>query len=141
MLFQSVSKAGNFDDLKIYYFHNCLDSYLYRTPDLNRTDMISTEQVINNLNETYKVIIVGDAEMAYDELVDASWEMYGKAREKSCLERFMDIKRKYAHIIWLHPQDEPFMETYWSKSFFELKKHFPMYKQDQTDLPSDKELL
>ena len=64
LLFQSLNKANTFSDLKIYYFHNCLEDKLYRDPSINPADTIKTDWVIRNISKEYKVIFVGDADMA-----------------------------------------------------------------------------
>ena len=49
LLFQSASKAGHYKDLKIYYFHNCVEWILYTEPTLNYLNTVSTEWVLQNL--------------------------------------------------------------------------------------------
>jgi len=127
LLFQSVKKAGNFDDLKIYYFHNFISGSLYETPDLDYRKRIPTEWVINNIPENYKVIIVGDAEMAMDELCYPVWSPRKDRNRKTGLDHFLDFKSKYSHIIWIHPQRTPSQESYWTRTYFMLKQYFEMY--------------
>ena len=57
LLFQSLNKANTFSDLKIYYFHNCLEDKLYRDPSINPADTIKTDWVIRNISKEYKVIL------------------------------------------------------------------------------------
>ena len=71
LLFQSLNKANTFSDLKIYYFHNCLEDKLYRDPSINPADTIKTDWVIRNISKEYKVIFVGDADMAMHELMES----------------------------------------------------------------------
>ena len=68
LLFQSVSKAGRFKDLKVYYFHNAPGKRLYLDPTLDWRNSVLTEWVMNNIPSDYKVIIVGDASMSMQEL-------------------------------------------------------------------------
>ena len=68
-LFQAVSKSGHFKDLKVYYFHNCVYSRLYTEPTLRPSNTVPTDWVLSNLSSEYKVILVGDAQMAPHELV------------------------------------------------------------------------
>ena len=67
-LFQSVNKSNHFKDVKTYYFHNCIYARLYNTPECEFGDWIETEWIFKNLDSDYKVIIVGDAAMAPEEL-------------------------------------------------------------------------
>ena len=108
LLFQSVSKAGRFKDLKVYYFHNAPGKRLYLDPTLDWRNSVLTEWVMNNIPSDYKVIIVGDASMSMQEL--------------------LDLKRRYPHLIWLHPQPRPAYSSYWTQTFELLEKHFDMYQ-------------
>ncbi|MCR5635022.1 MAG: VWA containing CoxE family protein, partial [Lachnospiraceae bacterium] len=67
-LFQSVNKSNHYKDVKAYYFHNCIYSHVYKTPECENGDWIETEWMFRNLDKDYKVIIVGDAAMAPEEL-------------------------------------------------------------------------
>ena len=51
-------------DVKTYFFHNCIYSNLYKTPECENGEWIETEWMFRNLDSDYKVIIVGDAAMA-----------------------------------------------------------------------------
>ena len=42
-LFQSVNKSNHFKDVKTYYFHNCIYSHVYNTPECENGDWIETE--------------------------------------------------------------------------------------------------
>ena len=64
-LFQSVHKSNHYKDVKVYYFHNCIYSKLYKTPECENGEWIDTEWMFRNLDSDYKVIIVGDAAMAF----------------------------------------------------------------------------
>lgn len=121
LLFQSVSKAGRYRDLRIYYFHNCVERILYTEPTLNYLNTVSTERVLQNLGEEYRVILVGDAMMAPRDLVSHS----GQASGWDWLMRF---KARYPHIIWLHPQPAPVKHSYWTSSFEMLSREFDMYQ-------------
>ena len=63
MLFQAATKSNHFKELHTYYFHNCIFSSLYQSPQLWRSGEVPTEWVLQNFDSSYKVIIVGDAAM------------------------------------------------------------------------------
>ncbi len=42
-LFQSVHKSNHYKDVKTYFFHNCIYSKLYKTPECENGDWIDTE--------------------------------------------------------------------------------------------------
>ncbi len=69
LLFQSLHKANTFSELKMYYFHNCLEGQLYDDPSIDADRTVGTDWVLRNISGDYKVIFVGDADMAIHELV------------------------------------------------------------------------
>ena len=107
LLFQSVSKAGRFKDLKVYYFHNAPGKRLYLDPTLDWRNSVLTEWVMNNIPSDYKVIIVGDASMSMQELLPSYNWWKSDVPENSGLALLLDLKRRYPHLIWLHPQPSP----------------------------------
>ena len=79
-LFQSVNKSNHYKDVKVYYFHNCIYSKLYKTPECENGEWIDTEWMFRNLDSDYKVIIVGDAAMAPEELYSTTGNYRGPTR-------------------------------------------------------------
>ncbi len=128
LLFQSVSKAGRFKDLKVYYFHNAPGKRLYLDPTLDWRNSVLTEWVMNNIPSDYKVIIVGDASMTMQELLPSYNWWKSDVPENSGLALLLDLKRRYPHLIWLHPQPRPAYSSYWTQTFELLEKHFDMYQ-------------
>ena len=128
LLFQSVSKAGRFKDLKVYYFHNAPGKRLYLDPTLDWRNSVLTEWVMNNIPSDYKVIIVGDASMSMQELLPSYNWWKRDVPENSGLALLLDLKRRYPHLIWLHPQPRPAYSSYWTQTFELLEKHFDMYQ-------------
>ena len=123
LLFQSLNKANTFSDLKIYYFHNCLEGELYKDPSIDTNETVKTDWVLRNISSEYKVIFVGDAEMSMYELVGGS--SYGSYDGITWFRKF---KEKYEHSIWLHPQEREENIAWMSESFIEIEKVFPMYR-------------
>ena len=128
LLFQSVSKAGRFKDLKVYYFHNAPGKRLYLDPTLDWRNSVLTEWVMNNIPSDYKVIIVGDASMSMKELLPSYNWWKSDVPENSGLALLLALKRRYPHLIWLHPQPRPAYSSYWTQTFELLEKHFDMYQ-------------
>lgn len=128
-LFQAVSKVGHFKDLKVYYFHNCPYGRVYTDPSLLPSGSVQTEWLLSNLSSEYKVIFVGDAQMAPYELT-GGW-YYNRDRDPSLpqcgmdwLERFRD---KYPHIIWVNPSERPSWGQYWCETYDAIARVFPMF--------------
>ena len=125
-LFQAVTRAGHFKDLKVYYFHNCPYAQVYTTPNLLRSDAVPTRWVLDNLPGDWKVIFVGDAQMAPYEL---SGQHYGQSEEerRSGLEWLRAFQARYSHIIWLNPSQRPYWGGYWSQTYDQIEREFAMF--------------
>ena len=133
-LFQAVSKSGHFKDLQVYYFHNCPYARLYKDPMLMSRNSNETRWVLDNIPSDYKVIFVGDAQMAPYELMGGYY--YGRYRgdsrlnedEPKCgmdwLKRF---RSKYPNVIWLNPSERPVWGNYWCQTYDDISRVFPMF--------------
>ena len=128
LLFQSLNKANTFSDLKIYYFHNCLEDKLDRDPSINPADTIKTDWVIRNISKEYKVIFVGDADMAMHELMDGSQSSWSVSESNDGITWFKKFRERYRHSIWLHPQEREKNIAWMPESFAEIEKVFPMFR-------------
>ncbi len=126
-LFQSVHKSNHYKDVKTYYFHNCIYSKLYKTPECENGDWIDTEWMFRNLDSDYKVIIVGDAAMAPEELYSESGNYRGPNGGLSGLQWLQLMKKHYKKIVWLNPKMAP-GHAPWREAETEIKGMFPMYK-------------
>ncbi len=126
-LFQSVNKSNHYKDVKIYYFHNCIYSKLYKTPECENGEWIDTEWMFRNLDSDYKVIIVGDAAMAPEELYSTTGNYRGPNGGLSGYEWLQLVKRHYKKIVWLNPKMAP-GHAPWREAETAVKAMFPMYK-------------
>ncbi len=126
-LFQAVHKSNHYKDVKTYYFHNCIYSKLYKTPECENGDWIDTEWMFRNVDSDYKVIIVGDAAMAPEELYSASGNYRGPNGGLSGYEWLQLLKKKYKKIVWLNPKMAPGRAP-WREAETAVKELFPMYK-------------
>lgn len=126
-LFHSVYKSNHYKDVKTYFFHNCIYSNLYNTPECENGDWIETEWMFRNLDSDYKVIIVGDAAMAPEELYSASGNYRGPNGGLSGMEWLMLMKRHYKKIVWLNPKMAP-GHAPWREAETAIKGLIPMYK-------------
>lgn len=76
-LFSAARRASNFRELRTYYFHNTVYGRLYTTNGL--MDPIEVPQLLEQLNERWKLIMVGDAAMAPGELLSTGhWGSSGQ---------------------------------------------------------------
>lgn len=122
--FSAAHSSAHFKDLEYFYFHNCIYDNLYR--DIERNEAVSTEHLLRILEPEYKVILVGDATMAPQELM----ERYGAINyyERNDTPGIIWLKRiadHFSHCVWLNP-DTP---DYWDHpTILIVKKLFPMFE-------------
>ena len=102
-LFQAVSRSNRFKDLKIYYFHNCIDEYLYTNPTLRLKYEVSTLKVLRECDKDYKVIFVGDATMDVNELIYPPAEVTRHNQGLSGQDWLNYILKRYRSTVWLTP--------------------------------------
>lgn len=126
-LFQAVHKSNHYKDVKSYYFHNCIYSKLYKTPECENGDWIDTDWMFRNLDSDYKVLIVGDAAMAPEELYSDTGNYRGPNGGLSGWEWLHLVKKHYKKIVWLNPKMAP-GHAPWREAETAVKGLFPMYK-------------
>ena len=102
-LFSAAS--SQISKFKHYYFHNCVYQELWT--DIERNKSISTIDLIKSEDTDYKVILVGDAEMAPSELTWVNGAIdYWYHNDTPGLVWLQRIKDKFKNIIWLNPLPE-----------------------------------
>ena len=126
-LFQAVNKSNHFKEVKCYYFHNCIYSHLYKTPECENGDWVETKWLFRNTDSDFKVIIVGDAAMAPEELYSNTGNYRGPNDGLSGEEWLKSLKRHYKKVVWLNPKMAP-GNAPWREAETAVKKIFPMYK-------------
>ena len=128
-LFQAVHKANHFKDVKTYYFHNCVYSHVYKTAECELGDWITIDELMKQTDKDYKVIIVGDAAMAPEELYDKTGNYRGPNDGLSGYDWMQYIEQFYRKIVWLNPKYHPEGNSYhWMESEAALSKLFHMYQ-------------
>lgn len=127
-LFQAVKKANHFKDVKTFYFHNCIYSKLYKNPECETGDWISLENVFKKYDKDYKVIIVGDAQMAPEELFEKNGNYRGPNDGLSGYEWCELLLKKYKKVVWMNPRyHKSQTENHWMESENALSVLFHMY--------------
>lgn len=128
-LFQAVSKVGHFKDLKVYYFHNCPYGRVFTSPTMLSEYGQNTQWILDNISSEYKVIFVGDAQMApYELMGDYS---YSPNRDPNAPKTGLDwlhrFRGKYPNVIWLNPSQRPTWGQYWTQTYDTIARIFPMF--------------
>ena len=122
-LFSAAHSSSHFKDFQYYYFHNCVYDYVYQ--DIERKEAVSTDHLLRTLEPDYKVIFVGDARMATQELMvrhgAINYYEHNDSPGVTWLKRFSD---HFSHRVWLNPEER----YYWNHpTVIMIGKFFPMF--------------
>ena len=124
LLFTAANTSTHFKDFQHYYFHNCIYDDIFK--NMETREEISTDHLLQTLTPDYKVVIVGDANMAPWELTErnGSINRYTKNRTPGIV--WLEcIERHFTHIVWLNPEEK---DAWWrAPTIYAIKKLFPMY--------------
>jgi hypothetical protein len=123
-LFSAAQSSSHFKDFQYFYFHNCIYDNLYQ--DIERMEPVSTEHLLRILEPEYKAVLVGDARMAPQELM----ERYGAINyyERNDIPGIIWLKRiaeHFTHSVWLNPDTPRFWEH---PTVQMIGKLFPMFE-------------
>ncbi len=123
-LFSAAHSSSHFKDFQYFYFHNCIYDNLYQ--DIERQEAVSTDHLLRILEPDYKVVLVGDARMAMQELTERFGAIYYYERnEVPGLLRLKQIAEHFTHSVWINPV-EPY---YWNHpTVLVVEKFFPMFE-------------
>jgi uncharacterized protein with von Willebrand factor type A (vWA) domain len=123
-LFSAAHSSTHFKDFQFFYFHNCIYDNLYQ--DIERQEAVSTDHLLHILEPDYKVVLVGDARMATQELTERYGAIYYyEHNEVPGLLRLKQIAEHFTHCVWINPT-EPY---YWNHpTVLMIKKLFPMFE-------------
>jgi len=129
-LFAAVNRASHFKDLRTYYYHNCVYDWLYTSPRLTSSDAVATNRVLEELSGEYKLIIVGDAEMAPSELMQRGGIIWwGYHNEEPGIEWLRKLRRHFSHSVWLNTVSQAEWErTYGAYTIARVREVFPMFE-------------
>lgn len=127
-LFQAVHKANHFKDVKTYYFHNCIYSKVYKDAECDIGNWVDLDYLFRHTDKDYKVIIVGDAQMAPEELFDINGNYRGPNDGMSGYEWNKLFRSRYKRAIWLNPRYHGSLNSLsWMEAESTLAKIYDMY--------------
>lgn len=122
-LFSAAS--SQISKFKHFYFHNCFYQDLWT--DMERNKSIPTMDMIKSEDSDYKVIIVGDAEMAPSELTWVNGAIdYWYYNDTPGIVWMQRIKEKFKDIIWVNPLPKRNWE--YVHSIRMVRDIFPMFE-------------
>ena len=128
-LFQAVIKSAHLQVLRLYSFHNCPYARLYTEPTMDPFQRLETQWVLSNLSPEYKIIFVGDAQMAPYELTGGR-RYNGPGDDplyRSGLGWLELIQTRFPRCIWLNPSPRPDWGPYWTQTYDVIAGMFPMF--------------
>ena len=125
-LFSAAKRASNFRELRTYYFHNTLYGRVFATDTL--MNPIEVTDILELVNQRWKVVLVGDASMAPSELMSSGpWGTSVRradGKPLTGLDWLLLVADRFDRSVWLNP-DPP---QYWAGGTCEvIRQVFPMY--------------
>jgi len=102
-LFSAAS--SEFKNLEVYYFHNCLYDWLWKSNSRRQAEKFHTWDVLRKYNADWRVIFVGDASMSPYEVLQpgGSVEYHNEESGAVWLQRMISAYPKH---VWLNPEPE-----------------------------------
>lgn len=125
-LFSAAKRASNLRELRIYYFHNCIYGRIYK--DAQFEEPVRLADLFSEIDDRYKLVMVGDAAMHPMELLGTSpWDGRDRDlghRDVTGLGWLSMLRSHFPRAVWLNP-DPP---RYWQGGTCELiGRVFPMF--------------
>jgi uncharacterized protein len=112
-----------FQDLKYYYFHNCLYGTVYE--DMERTVPVAWEMLVSRGHDTH-LIVIGDANMAPSELMAANGSLYFYSHDRRPgVEWLRQLRAAFPASVWLNPIPRQFWAAE-SVTISQIGRIFPM---------------
>lgn len=131
-IFSAANQATHFKEFKSYFFHNCVYEQLY--DDISRWKGPRTEDILKNIDETWTVVIVGDAYMHPYELiqqgVSATW---GNVNPNSGFQWLKRIREKAPNSVWLNPEPKRIWDAPTIRLVHSIFPMFPLTLEGLTE--------
>lgn len=123
-LFSAATQTDHFKEFRYFFFHNCIYQDIYE--DIANYKRVPTEKLFSLFNKNYKLILVGDARMAYSELFDVNGCIdYFSTNERPGLDWLARLRDHFPHSVWLNPTHRNFWGHYTVDT---IGKVFPMFE-------------
>jgi hypothetical protein len=127
-LLTALHEERGLRDFKACYFHNCIYELLGTTADLYRKNAIQTGDLLRQLDERWKVIIVGDAAMHPAELMQPRGNINPRYESDTRgIDWLWRIQKHFDRSVWLNP-DPPntWMRTRTTEAIASIFPMFPL---------------
>ncbi len=119
------------EDVEIYYFHNAIYGEVWPQKDgVYGKHFIPLKEILKKDSDS-RVIIIGDAWMAEEELWEYNKDYSEKTKRNylmSGIDSFKEIKKNFNYVVWINPIPE-LEHDEWDESgtISDIKKIFKMY--------------
>ena len=124
-LFSAAHQASHFKAFRHYYFHNCVYEELFT--DIARRQGTSTQEILDDLDRGWRVVIVGDAAMAPSELMTSGGSIdYWHVNSRAGIYWLRQIRERVPASIWLNPDPPRYWNSYTTRAIGELFPMFPL---------------
>jgi uncharacterized protein with von Willebrand factor type A (vWA) domain len=137
-LFSAAS--SEFKNLEVYYFHNCLYDWLWKSNSRRQAERFHTWDVLRKYNADWRVIFVGDASMSPYEVLQpgGSVEYHNEESGAVWLQRMISAYPKH---VWLNPEPESLWRYRQSVALIRDIMHERMYPVTVAGLDSAMRML
>jgi len=106
-LLTALHAARGLRDFRAYYFHNCVYENVYSDARLLRKSAVPTGDLFRQLDERWKVALVGDAAMHPQELMGAFGNIDPRREtETPGIAWLQRIAAHFDRCVWLNPDPE-----------------------------------
>lgn len=121
-LFSAAHQSGGFRSLRSYYFHNCIYHQVYE--DASFKQPVSCSDLLRELDDSWRLIVVGDAYMHPGELLVSSGDWWQPRRGPAGITWLARFADRFSRAAWLNPESPKL----WSApSVIEIRRIFPMF--------------
>lgn len=108
-LFSAAHAVNHFKEFRHYYFHNCPYDFLYT--DAARLETIPTMEALRQLDDSWFLLVVGDAAMSpYELTAPGGCIDYFHHNDEPGLVWLQKLRETLPRSVWLNPEPE----AYWS---------------------------
>ncbi|MFX1322780.1 MAG: VWA domain-containing protein, partial [Promethearchaeota archaeon] len=106
LLFSAANNMSHWKRFVYLYFHNCIYESLFFNAKRNPDESISFEDFLQKYNNSFKVVVVGDAAMASWELTERYGSIYYYHRnEMPGIYYIKELARHFKNnVVWLNPE-------------------------------------
>jgi uncharacterized protein with von Willebrand factor type A (vWA) domain len=122
-LFSAAHAATHFKAFEYFYFHNCVYDELFK--DMRTLKGEKTNDVLRRVDETWKLVIVGDAYMHPFELLQTGGAIdYRRLNHETGKNWLEKLRKRIPSSVWLNPEQPRIWDA---PSIRVIRGIFPMF--------------